>query len=165
MICPDASGQRHKVQSALQGRQHPFDACEIKRLIALHKWANDRPLMRRLLINMTVGFVVLPVALAASPYDGVYKQTANAECALVGVEGGSLKIENDIFYGVEVSCRMTNPVDIAGMDATLYEMQCTGADETWTERAMLMPDADGTGLYMIWKGYAFRYGRCKDPAS
>lgn len=119
--------------------------------------------MRHLLFKMTLGFAVLPALPFASPYDGVYKQTANAECALVGVEGGSLKIENDIFYGVEVSCRMTSPVEVEGMEATLYEMQCTGEDETWTERAMLMPDADDTGLYMIWKGYAFRYDRCEGP--
>jgi hypothetical protein len=26
---------------------------------------------------------------------------------------------------------------------------------------MLMPDADETGIYMVWKGYAFRYERCE----
>lgn len=106
--------------------------------------------------------VVVPIMGSAGPYDGVYKTTANAECALVGVDGGSLKIEGNIFYGVDVQCRMSRPVDINDMDATIYTMECSGEDQSWSERAILMNDADKTGLYMIWDGYAFRYDRCKD---
>ena len=109
--------------------------------------------------SILIALAALPVA--ESPYDGVYKQTENAECSLVGVDGGSLKIEDDIFYGVEVECRMTDPVEVEEMGATLYQMQCSGEGEIWTERAMMMPDADQTGLYMVWKGYAFRYERCE----
>lgn len=105
---------------------------------------------------------LLPFAVAAGPFDGVYKQTANAECSLVGTDGGSLKIEEGIFYGVEVECRMTRPVDINDMNATIYAMECSGEGQTWTERAILMSDADNTGLYMIWDGYAFRYDRCEE---
>ncbi|WP_247227152.1 hypothetical protein [Yoonia sp. F2084L] len=126
---------------------------------------NDGTLMKVKLSHIYAVVAMAPAALFAGPYDGVYRQTANAECSLVGVDGGSLKIENNIFYGVEVECRMTSPVDIVDMDATLYEMQCSGDGQTWTERAMLMPDAEDTGLYMIWSGYAFRYDRCDDPGS
>lgn len=107
----------------------------------------------------------MPCFAMAGPYDGVYKQTANAECALVGADGGSLKIEDDIFFGVEVQCRMTRPVDIDEMDATIYTMECSSPDQIWTERAVLMNDADNQGVYMIWDGYAFRYDRCKDGES
>ncbi len=124
---------------------------------------NDATLMRLSLTDISFGLAFLPAALWASPYDGVYKQTANAECALVGMDGGSLKIEENIFYGVEVECHMINPVEVEDMNATIYEMQCSGEGEAWTERAMLMPDAQGTGLYMIWSGYAFRYDRCEAP--
>ena len=100
---------------------------------------------------------------AAAPYDGVYKQTANAECALVGVDGGSLRIADNIFYGVEVECRMTRPVDINNMNATIYTMECSGGDQVWPERAMLMNDAaNEDGIYMIWDGYVFRYDRCEE---
>lgn len=105
---------------------------------------------------------LVPVAAVAGPYDGVYKQTANAECSLVGVEGGALKIEESIFYGVEVECRMTRPVDINDMNATIYQMECSGEGQTWTERAMMMNDAEEDGIYMIWNGYAFRYERCEE---
>ena len=105
---------------------------------------------------------VLPMSVAATPYDGVYKQNANAECALVGVDGGALEIKDNIFYGVETECRMTRPVNVVDMDATLYTMQCTGEGSSWTERAMLMkPAGDADGLIMIWNGYAFAYDACK----
>lgn len=108
--------------------------------------------------------LALPGIAFAGPYDGVFKQAANAECALVGVDGGSLKIADDIFYGVEVECRMTKPVNVNDMDATLYTMQCSGGDQSWTERAMLMNNKETDGIIMIWNGYAFVYDRCADPS-
>ena len=107
-------------------------------------------------------FLMMPGWAFAGPYDGVYKQTAHSECALIGVDGGSLKIEEGIFYGVEVECRLARPVDINEMNATIYHMECSGEGEAWTERAMIMHDAEMTGIYMIWDGYAFRYDRCEE---
>lgn len=115
--------------------------------------------MRRFFMALTC----LPGMALATPYDGTYRQNANAECALVGVEGGSLKIEEGIFYGVEMECRMTRPVSVVNMDATLYTMQCSGGDAIWSERAMVMNDAEAEGgIIMLWNGYAFRYSRCPD---
>lgn len=107
--------------------------------------------------------VLLPMVAAAGPFDGLYKQVANADCANVGVDGGALRIENSIFYGVEVECRMTRPVDVLQMDATLFTMECSGDDQVWTERAMLMDAAEGDGIIMVWNGYAFAYERCEAP--
>ena len=104
---------------------------------------------------------LLPFAASANPFDGVYKQNANAECGLIGVDGGALEIKDGIFYGVESECRMTRPVNVVDMEATLYTMQCTGEGSVWTERAMLMkPAEDPDGLIMIWDGYAFVYKPC-----
>jgi hypothetical protein len=103
---------------------------------------------------------LLPTVVLAGPYDGIYKQVANADCANVGVDGGALKIEDGIFYGVEVECRMTNPVDVLQMDATLYTMQCSGEDQVWTERALIMDAAEDDGIIMVWNGYAFAYAQC-----
>ena len=107
---------------------------------------------------------LLPTAVLAGPYDGVYRQTANAECALIGADGGSVRIASDIFYGVQTQCLMTRPVDVNGMNATLYTMECTAQDEQWTERAMFMTTPDRNGLYMIWDGYVFVYSRCPEGA-
>ena len=42
------------------------------------------------MIRLAIAFAVLPGLALAGPFDGVYKQTANVECFLVGVDGGSL---------------------------------------------------------------------------
>lgn len=99
----------------------------------------------------------------AGPFDGVYRQTANSDCSLIGVDGGSLEIRGGIFYGVEMECRMTRPVDVINMDAILYTMQCIGESDQWAERALLMNSAEDDDIIMLWDGYAFRYERC-DPA-
>lgn len=114
-------------------------------------------------MRLAVALILSPALAMATPYDGTYRQNANAECGLVGVDGGSLKIEDGIFFGVDMECRMTRPVQVVNMDATLYTMQCSGDEQVWSERAMVMDDAevDG-GIIMLWNGYAFRYSRCPD---
>ncbi|MFQ1701095.1 hypothetical protein ACJ5NV_10905 [Loktanella agnita] len=121
--------------------------------------------MNSIRLYSTAFAATLPLALTAGPYDGVYKQTANAECALVGADGGAVRIAENIFHGVEMECRMTRPIDVNDMSATIFQMECSGEGQTWTERAILMTDADQSGLYMIWDGYAFRYDRCTDAES
>ncbi|ARO13680.1 hypothetical protein BVG79_00324 [Ketogulonicigenium robustum] len=106
-------------------------------------------------------------AVAAGPWDGIYRQSPNASCTQIGVNGGALKIEESVFYGVGIACRMTRPVDVLDMDATLYTMECVDGNEAdsdhWSERAMMMRDAQSDGIIMIWNGYSFRYGRCPAP--
>ena len=108
--------------------------------------------------------LALPNVAFAGPFDGVFKQVANADCGLVGVDGGALEIKDDIFYGVEMQCRMTRPVNVTDMDATLYTMQCSGGDQVWTERALLMQNKQKPGLIMVWNGYAFVYDQCDTSA-
>lgn len=118
--------------------------------------------MKSFLAVFAPAAALLPFAVWAAPYDGVYRQTANAECALIGADGGSVRIDDGVFYGVQTECRMTRPVDVNGMNATLYTMECAAQDEQWSERAMLMPTPDGEGLYMIWDGYVFVYSQCPE---
>ena len=114
-------------------------------------------------MRLALALTLAPAVALATPYDGVYRQNENAECALVGADGGALRIEDGIFYGVEMECRMTRPVQVVNMDATLYTMACSGDDQIWTERAMVMKDAEVEGgIIMLWDGYAFRYSRCPE---
>ena len=107
--------------------------------------------------------LVLATSAAAGPFDGIYRQTEASDCGLVGVEGGSLRISDGIFFGVGSQCLMTRPVDVVGMDATLYTMECSAdGGDAWSERAMLMQTPDRDGIFMIWNGYAFRYGLCPE---
>ena len=117
------------------------------------------------ILSATILSVFGAQAALAGPYDGVYKQAANAECAMIGVDGGAVRIADGIFYGVEVECRMADPVNVLDMDALLYTMQCSGEDQVFSERAMLMNKAEGNGIIMDWDGYAFVYDRCPEPGA
>ena len=116
--------------------------------------------MNRFLRQSAVLIGLVPAVVAAAPYDGIYRQTVDADCALIGYDGTSVRIAEGVFYGVETQCQMTRPVDVNGMNATLYTMECAADGQQWTERAMLMPTADGKGLYILWDGYVFVYGLC-----
>ncbi|PZX18876.1 hypothetical protein LX81_00569 [Palleronia aestuarii] len=98
-----------------------------------------------------------------SPFDGIWRANPTARCDYTGEDGGALKIEEDVLFGVENQCRMIEPVDVRGMDAILYDMVCEGPDPEWAVRAMLMPAADG-GLILVWNGYAYKYEACSGTA-
>ncbi len=98
-------------------------------------------------------------AAGAGPFDGVYKQSAEADCAAIGEDGGALRIESGVFTGVDNSCRMERPVSIVDMDAKIYDMICTGEGSDWQARAIVMRAVDG-GIIMMWDGYAFKYEAC-----
>lgn len=98
----------------------------------------------------------------SAEFDGTYRQAADSDCALVGVDGGALKIEDNVFYGVDSTCQMNDPVPVNDMDAVLYNMRCTSKEGDWAARAMMVHGADG-GLIMVWDGYAFKYDSCPDP--
>lgn len=100
--------------------------------------------------------------VVAGPFDGVYRQAANADCALVGVDGGAVEIREGVFYGVDANCQMTKPVDVVDMQAVLYHMQCANDDSHWVERAMILNKAERDGIIMVWDGYAFVYDKCTE---
>ena len=106
-------------------------------------------------------FVSLGGTAVAGPFDGLYRQTAETDCTQVGGENGALRIEGGIFYGAELECRMSNPVNVIDMEAKLYTMQCSNEETAWTERAMVLEAAEGRGIIMVWDGYAFQYDACQ----
>ena len=106
---------------------------------------------------------LLPQAALALPWDGTSRLSEDADCDKVGQEGGALRIEEGVLHGIDSTCRMTDPVDVLDLDATLYVMECEGEGQTWTERAMLMKAAGGDAIFLAWRGYVFRYDRCPGP--
>ena len=55
-------------------------------------------------------------------------------------------IRDSIYTGVENQCRLTNPVQVTGMDAVLYDAECAGEGETYSYRLMLMRLPDGIAV-------------------
>ena len=118
-------------------------------------------LVRPLLLAATLA----PEVALALPWDGIYRLSEDADCRKIGEEGGALRIEEGVLRGVGSTCRMTEPVDVLDLDATLYDMACEGEGQSWTERALLMKAAEGDAIFLGWRGYVFRYDRCPAPES
>jgi len=48
--------------------------------------------MNRFLCQSAVLIGLVPAMAAAAPYDGIYRQTVDADCALIGDDGTSVRI-------------------------------------------------------------------------
>lgn len=105
----------------------------------------------------------LPLPLAATPYDGVFRPNFDFaeswDCSTLGAEGGAVAVEGDKLIGVENTCTLTDPVEVRGMKATLYDAACAGEGETARERVMLM--AHDYGIYVIRDGFVSDWLRCE----
>lgn len=100
-------------------------------------------------------------ALAAGTYDGIYQPAGmswSCKRADIGMDGGAMAVQNGSFYRIESVCKMTNPVTVRGMNATLFDAVCTGEGESYSFRMMLMKTGDG--LVFVEDGYATTLRRC-----
>lgn len=79
---------------------------------------------------------------AAGPFDRVYRPDApeaeSWDCQSVGSDGGALAVREDVFYGVQSACLLTNPVAVNGTSGVLYEAQCNAEVMSYSKRMMLM---------------------------
>jgi len=102
-------------------------------------------------------FVFLTAATAsAQVQDGTYQPDrcdAGASDTRVVINGSSIRYH-------ETLCALTNPTSVRGMEgAVLYDAQCSGEGETWSERVFMMPTAEG-GFVQVRGGYGYTYQRC-----
>lgn len=84
-------------------------------------------------------------ASSAGPFDGTY-QFEGWSCANIGEDGGALAIQDNMFFGVENTCELTNPTPVRDMDAILYDAKCAGEGETYSQRLMIMRTSDGVAI-------------------
>lgn len=107
--------------------------------------------------------LALPALANATPYDGVFRPNydfaASWDCSTIGSEGGAVAVQGDKLLGVENTCTLTDPVEVRGMSATLYDAECTGEGETASERVMLM--AHDYGIYVIRDGFVSDWLLCE----
>ena len=60
--------------------------------------------------------------------------------------------------GIETYCKLSNPVNVNGMSAVLYEGACAGEGYEWNERIMLM--AAEFGVYYISENSVAEWQNC-----
>ena len=105
----------------------------------------------------------LPALANATPYEGVFRPNYDFaeswDCTSIGMDGGAVAIEGDKLHGVENTCTLTDPVEVRGMNATLYDAECAAEGETAAERVMLM--AHEYGIYVIRNGFVSDWLRCE----
>ncbi len=109
-------------------------------------------------LAFAVVFLALPAAADPS-LDGVYRPAGSSwDCTSIGSDGGALSIRDGVFYGVESACELTRPTPVNGMNAMLFDAECTGEGETYGFRVMFMPL--GERLAMIQDGTISELERC-----
>ncbi|MGR3636895.1 MAG: hypothetical protein ACU0BK_13370 [Shimia sp.] len=117
---------------------------------------------------LTIGALAFGVGLSpalsnASPYDGVFSPAGEGNWSCdpeqIGMDGGALAVMQGQMRGVENSCNLTNPTSVRGMNAMLFDAQCSSEGETYSYRVMLMSHANG--IYVIQDGYAAEWRYCQ----
>jgi hypothetical protein len=109
-----------------------------------------------------VASMLIAASVNATPFDGLYKSvhgtwTCTAED--IGLDGGSLGIQSNFLYGLESECELKNPTKVRGMDAVLYDTECTAEGESYPSvRVMIMRHDDG--LYMVRDGVVGDWRSC-----
>ncbi len=116
-------------------------------------------IMRAAIILASLIATTIPAA--AGPFDGVYRPdgATSWDCTAIGSDGGALAVRDDVFYGVESACQLTNPVAVNGMSAVLYDAECSGEGESYAKRMMLMRVPEG--LAVIEDGFVNMLRACE----
>jgi hypothetical protein len=108
---------------------------------------------------LAVFLAVVATPLAAQEFDGLYRPAGSAwDCTSVGSDGGALAVRDGVLYGVESACSLTNPTRVNGMNAALFDAECTGEGESYSYRVMLLRIPDG--LAVIEDGSVNELERC-----
>ena len=103
-------------------------------------------------------FVLISGVSFAGEFDGKYRLNKSWNCADVGSDGGAIMIDKGMFHGVESSCKMKKPTKVRDLDATLYDIECSGEGTTWTNRMMIM--RKNGGVFILQKDSVGEWQRC-----
>lgn len=109
---------------------------------------------------LTALILTLATSVAAQPfYVGTWKYDGGT-CVFTEGEGTALRYTETEFWGTENRCQLTNPVQIRDLDGILFDLECWGEGTAYTERLLLLQEADGR-LTTHNRGYTFTYERCE----
>lgn len=103
-------------------------------------------------------------SVAAQSIDGLYRPAgANWSCSpdQIGVDGGALAIQGNVFNGVENRCDLTSPVRIG--DGTRYTAVCLAEGSTYREQMTITPTVDGVRITR--DGRTAMWDRCEPSQS
>ncbi len=116
----------------------------------------------RTLISATSVALTVTVA-AAGPFDGNFYDRENGPnedyCAATP-EGGIAKVQANKVFFYETYCKLSNPVNVRGMDAILYDAECGSEGPVSERRIMLMRPRDGDGIIVLTESFVYDWVDC-----
>lgn len=92
--------------------------------------------MRAFLMSLTLGLTGC-LAAQAQGLDGLCFQGSGCT--------GPVPITGNSFFTCEANCVMENPVQVRGLDATLFDVTCRGDSGTSYDRLMILRTRTETG--------------------
>ena len=138
---------------------------ECQQLTLQRQLFRDRLHMHKIIALLSL-FVIFKGAFASASvtqFDGEYSYTDGppSECIITGadVQNAGFRISMGVYFGIELSCRLSNPVNVRGMTAVLFDFQCSGEGMEWEERVLLQRLNDGR-LLMAYEDWATIYHPC-----
>jgi len=101
----------------------------------------------RLTLAIIAALSLTPSALAQSEFEGLWKRAPiflpdgtvvdPYECS-ADEEEGTVLIEDNEYRDAESNCTMSNPRNVRGMNATLFDVTCRGEWGSQTQRELLL---------------------------
>lgn len=100
--------------------------------------------MRRAAPLFAMAVAAGPVGAQTDTIDGDWAFGNPDACVLAaGNADAALRLRAGVAVYGDTECRLANPVEVRGMTAVLYDMECAGGGDTWSYRALFMLDDDG----------------------
>ncbi|WP_296644725.1 hypothetical protein [Roseinatronobacter sp.] len=110
----------------------------------------SRIIVTRIYFGIVASITILHASVSVASverFDGdySYSETPPNKCVITGadVENAGFRISGGTYFGIELTCQLTNPVNIRGMNAILFDLQCQGEGMEWEERILLQILRDG----------------------
>jgi hypothetical protein len=123
----------------------------------------DVKMIRSTFITL-VSTVIGTMAVATTPFEGVYlpvnADPTKWDCQNISFEGGAVAIKGNWLIDIENTCELTNPSRVIGMKAFLYDGHCAIEGDEYSERIILMEQANGR-IFVIRDGSVNMWKPCR----
>lgn len=98
----------------------------------------------RLCLAIVATFAAAPALAQVSPFDGEYGYPDIDGCVVEGYTTcPAVRVEGGRFFGEESACDLVPVAPVPGMNAAVYDMNCSGEGDTWQVRALFHRDLYG----------------------
>ena len=102
----------------------------------------------------------MPNLISATNLNGIYVKKSYSCDKLGNYSDGVITIKGNEFYLDEMSCTLQSETSVRGMDASLFDAECSQEGNDFNYRVMFMKNMD-KAIYMVVDGWVGEFLRCK----